>query len=188
MSDQQPDDFKPSPVPLSVDNTASYHKRFLAFVIDAFLVFIAMIFVMRFLGLEPTSANDIQAAQTELVAKLAALSPSQKTLLTFSPFIIFFALHSYSLYQRGQTLGKRFMGIAIVTLDNRKPAFFPLIAQRYFSQWLMGLVPFIGFALRLADISLVFRSDKRCLHDLIAGTKVIDLRIKVTEVPQHFIA
>lgn len=190
MNDQQPNDFQsqPQPTPPVLDNTASYNKRFLACVIDVFLMAIALVFFMRFLGLEPTNTTDFQAAQNELVTKLAALSESQKILLTFSPFIMFFAMHSYSLYQYGQTLGKRFMGIAIVTLDNRKPAFFPLIAQRYFSQWLMGMVPMIGIGLRLADVALIFRGDKRCLHDLIAGTKVIDLRIKVAVEPNSFVA
>jgi hypothetical protein len=97
LNDQQPDDFQPQQTPVHVDNTASYNKRFLAFVIDVFLMAIALVFFMRFLGLEPSS-NDLQAAQTELAAKLAALPESKKMLLTFSPFIIFFLLHSYSLY------------------------------------------------------------------------------------------
>lgn len=186
MSDQN-SDFQPQPAPPQVDNTASYQKRFFASMIDIILVAIILVFFMRFLGLEPSDTSDTQAAQAELAAKLAALPESQKIFLTFSPLLIFFGLHSYSLYQYGQTLGKRMMGIAIVTLDNQKPTFFRLISQRYFPQWLMGMVPLIGLGLRLADILLIFRSDKRCLHDLFAGTKVIDLRIKVA-APQHFIA
>jgi uncharacterized RDD family membrane protein YckC len=187
LSDQQPNDFQPKPA-ISGDNTASYNKRFLAFVIDFFLMAVLLMFFMRFLGLEPTNATDIQAAQAELVAKLAALSEQSKMLLTFSPFIIFFVLHGLLLYQYGQTIGKKVMGIAIVTLENNKPAFFQLIAQRYFSQWIMGMVPVVGIILRLADVLMVFRKDKRCLHDLIARTKVIDLNIKIVVAPNSFIA
>ena len=186
MNDQ-PNQIQPQPV-IGGDNTASYNKRFLAFVIDIFLMAVLLMFFMRYLGLEPTNATDMQAAQAELIAKLAALPEKSKVLLTFSPFIIFFVLHGFLLYQYGQTIGKKVMGIAIVTLENQKPAFMQLIVQRYFSQWLMGMLPVIGFILRVADVLMIFRKDKRCLHDLIARTKVIDLNIKVTVSANSFIA
>jgi uncharacterized RDD family membrane protein YckC len=110
-----------------------------------------------------------------------ALTGQQKSLLAISPFIIFFLLHGFLLQQYGQTLGKRIMGIAIVTMDNQKPAFMLLIIQRYLSQWIIGMVPVIGIFLRLADILAIFRPDKRCIHDHIAKTKVVDLRILVAQ-------
>jgi uncharacterized RDD family membrane protein YckC len=73
------------------------------------------------------------------------------------------------------------MGIAIVTMDNQKPAFVQLIVQRYLSQWVVGMVPVIGVFLRLADILAIFRPDKRCIHDHLAKTKVIDLKIPVAQ-------
>lgn len=188
MNDQQPDDFQPQQTPPAVDNTASYGRRACAFAIDVVFLFIAFMFLVRFLGLVPVPNPDVQIMEAEMIKKLSELSDSQKTLLAFWPMISFFLLHGFLLYHYGQTLGKRFMGIAIVTLDNRKPAFFSLIVQRYFSQWLMGMIPMVGIALRLADIFMIFRGDKRCLHDLIAGTKVIDLRIKVAPQPNSFIA
>jgi uncharacterized RDD family membrane protein YckC len=187
LNDQQPEGFQPSSAQ-GGDNTASYNKRFLAWVIDVFLIAVMLMFFMRFLGIDAGQAVDMQTAQVELLKKLEALSDSQKMLLTFSPIISFFLLHGYLLYQYGQTIGKKVMGIAIVTLDNRKPAFFPLIGQRYFSQWLIGMLPFVGLPLRLLDVLLIFRGDKRCLHDLIARTKVIDLKIKVASTPNNFVA
>ena len=164
------------------DNTASYGKRFGAFVLDSVFMVIAMMFLMQYLGfteLDPAKANDPQAMQEALVAKLATLSNGQKALLMMFPYITFFALHGYLLSRYGQTLGKRILGIAIVTLDNRVPDFFPLIAQRYLIQWLAGMVPLAGIFLRLIDILVIFRPDRRCIHDHIAKTKVIDLRIPV---------
>lgn len=187
-NDPQSNGYQPQPTPPVVDNTASYGKRLGAFTIDVFFLFIAFMFLVRFLDLVPAPNPDVQIIEAEMLKKLNELSDSQRTLIAFWPMISFLVLHGFLLYQYGQTLGKRFMGIAIVTLDNRKPAFFPLIVQRYFSQWLMGMVPMIGIPLRLADILMIFRGDKRCLHDLIAGTKVIDLRIKVAAEPNSFIA
>lgn len=188
MNDSQnPNDFQLKPS-ASVDNTAAYHKRFLAFAIDALLLVFGMMFMMRYLGLEPANTADFQAAYAELSAKINALSDANKMLLVFAPQLIFFVLHGTSLYMRGQTIGKRIMGIAIVTLANQKPAFFPLIAQRYISQWLMSMVPVIGPLLRLIDVVFIFRADKRCLHDHIAKTKVIDLKIPVAPSPNSFVA
>ncbi|WP_331344420.1 RDD family protein [Cellvibrio sp. UBA7661] len=180
MNDQTPDsqpEFR-SHQP-AMDNTASYGKRFGAFVIDTVLMMVALVFLLQYLGLEPSQSNDMEAAQAEMIQKLQNLPDSSKRLLAFSPIITFFLLHGFLLHQFGQTIGKRILGIAIVTMDNQKPPFLMLILQRYVSQWLMGMVPVIGLLLRLADIVFIFRADKRCIHDHLAKTKVIDLRIPV---------
>lgn len=100
--------------------------------------------------------------------------------LTVFSLVLFFVLHGFLLWRYGQTLGKRVMGLAIVTLDGHKPAFGPLILNRYLPQWVVGVIPGLGVFLALADVSYIFfNEDKRCVHDLLAKTKVIDLSIKV---------
>ena len=151
--------------------------------LDGLFMMIALIILMQSMGLlDPASSNDMQIAQKELQERVNALSDSQKSLLAISPFIIFFVLHGFLLQQYGQTIGKRILGIAIVTMDNQKPAFFMLIVQRYLSQWVMGMVPVIGIFLRLADILAIYRADRRCIHDHLAKTKLIDLKIPVAAV------
>lgn len=183
MNDQSNNPETPSrPPPHPVDNTASYGRRFGAFLLDGLFMVIAMMFFMQYIGLTdiaPEAAKDPEAMQAALLAKMTALSSAQKTLLMMFPFIAFFALHGYLLSRYGQTLGKRIFGIAIVTLDNRVPPFFQLITQRYLTQWLAGMIPFIGLFLRLVDILAIFRPDRRCIHDHLAKTKVIDLRIRI---------
>jgi hypothetical protein len=39
----------------------------------------------------------------------------------------------------------------------------------------IGNLPCIGFFYALADILFIFRDDRRCIHDLIASTTVIDI-------------
>ena len=182
MNDQpQSPDLQPQPTVPVVDNTAALSKRFWAFMLDGFFMMMALIMLMQSMGLlDPTTSNDMQTAQAELQVRVNALSDSQKSLLAISPFIIFFVLHGFLLQQYGQTIGKRIMGIAIVTMDNQKPAFFMLIVQRYLSQWVMGMVPVIGILLRLDDILAIYRPDRRCIHDHLAKTKVIDLKIPIT--------
>lgn len=182
MNDQpQSPDSQSGPSVPQVDNTAALGKRFWAFILDGFFMMMALILLMQSMGLlDPASSNDMQIAQKELQERVSNLSSSQKSLLAISPFIIFFVLHGFLLQQYGQTIGKRIMGIAIVTMDNQKPAFFMLIVQRYLSQWVMGMVPVIGILLRLVDILAIYRPDRRCIHDHLAKTKVIDLKIPVT--------
>jgi uncharacterized RDD family membrane protein YckC len=177
MSEFQPDNTRPP-----VDNSASLGRRFGAFLLDGLFLMTAMMFLMQYLGLtdlDPETVKSHEQMQAALLAKITALSAGQKTLLMTFPFVAFFVLHGYLLSRYGQTLGKRILGIAIVTMDNRVPEFFPLITQRYLTQWLAGMLPVIGLLLRLIDILAIFRSDRRCIHDHLAKTKVIDLRIPV---------
>ncbi len=192
MNDQHQAPESPPPyTPPPVDNTASYGRRLGAFLLDGLFMMIAMMFLMQYLGLtemDPEKAKNPEAMQAALIAKLGALSNGQKTILTMFPFIAFFGLHGYLLSRYGQTIGKRMLGIAIVTMDNRIPPFFQLIGQRYLTQWLAGMVPVIGILLRLVDILAIFRPDRRCIHDHLAKTKVIDLRIPVVQSPDAAVA
>ena len=42
--------------------------------------------------------------------------------------------------------------------------------------WAILAIPKVGGVLALADILFVFRDDRRCLHDQIAGTRVVEYR------------
>lgn len=105
--------------------------------------------------------------------------------LVLGALFMFFVFHGSLLYRYGQTVGKRFMGLAIVTLDGRRPSFTNLILNRYLSQCVAGFV--LSGLGALLDILFIFRADKRCVHDLIAGTKVIDLRIKTQSTSSSLI-
>ena len=75
---------------------------------------------------------------------------------------------------RGQTLGKMVAGIRVVRLDGSRASFVHTVVVRYLPFFFLNLVLGNGSsALGALDSLLVFRRDKRCLHDLIAGTKVV---------------
>jgi uncharacterized RDD family membrane protein YckC len=65
----------------------------------------------------------------------------------------------------GQTLGKMALQIRVVSMDGG-PLSFGQSVGRYFATFLSALILGIGFL--MAGI----RSDKRALHDLLAGTRV----------------
>ena len=89
-------------------------------------------------------------------------------------FIILLGVQIYLLTTRGQTMGKKLLGIKIVNFDDEaNPGFVKAFLLRMFVNGLIGSIPMIGFVYSLVDICFIFRDDRRCLHDLLAGTKVV---------------
>lgn len=80
----------------------------------------------------------------------------------------------YLLSTRGQTLGKKALNIRIVNFDDEgNPGFVKAFLLRAFVNGVIGAVPVIGPLYSLVDLCFIFREDKRCIHDLIASTKVV---------------
>jgi uncharacterized RDD family membrane protein YckC len=92
---------------------------------------------------------------------------------TILGFAVFLVIHGYFLKTNGQTIGKKLLGIRISDLDGNVPGFATVILLRYLPMSLVTLIPVVGNFLPLADVLFIFRSDRRCIHDLIAGTKVV---------------
>jgi uncharacterized RDD family membrane protein YckC len=88
-------------------------------------------------------------------------------------FAIFSLLHGYFLARNGQTIGKKIVGIRIVDLDGNRPRLRQALGARYGIVYLFNSLPAIGGLVSLLDILFIFRRDRRCLHDLVAGTKVV---------------
>ena len=102
-------------------------------------------------------------------------------LLILGGMTVFLLLNGYLLATAGQTIGKRIVGTRIVNVsDERIPKFLTLVGARYGSTWLISLIPGVGNLYGLVDALFVFRNDRRCVHDLIAGTKVINVEAAST--------
>jgi uncharacterized RDD family membrane protein YckC len=83
-----------------------------------------------------------------------------------------FAVYQLSMLLReGQTLGKRAMNIRIVNYsDGEIPSPGRLLLMRYFVNSLLGNIPLYTFL----DVLFIFGSERRCIHDYLAGTKVVE--------------
>jgi len=79
------------------------------------------------------------------------------------------------LSKRGQTLGKRTMKIRIVKLDGSGPGFLHAVLLRLLVNALPSAIPVVGVLYPLVDYLFIFRADRRCLHDRIAGTRVVQV-------------
>lgn len=74
----------------------------------------------------------------------------------------------------GQSLGKKAVHIRIVKVkDETNPGFLKACFLRGFVVSVIGAIPYAGWIFVLVDSCFIFRDDRRCLHDLIAETKVI---------------
>ena len=88
--------------------------------------------------------------------------------------VIFMVINGYLLVTKGQTLGKLVLGIRIVDAgSNGAATAVKILGLRYVLVMLVGAIPIIGGLLGVIDFLFIFREDRRCVHDLIAGTKVV---------------
>tara|TARA_Y100000590_G_C15673856_1_gene997248 strand:+ start:466 stop:1065 length:600 start_codon:yes stop_codon:yes gene_type:complete len=90
--------------------------------------------------------------------------------------IISFVIYQwYLLATTAQTIGKKYLKIKIVKNDGEKAGFFVNVVLREWVMTLIGIFPAIGGIIQLVDILFIFRDDRKCIHDLIAGTVVISV-------------
>jgi uncharacterized RDD family membrane protein YckC len=91
-------------------------------------------------------------------------------------FILCLAVLVYQWYlisNTGQTLGKKWLGIKIVKMDGSEVNFVSGVILREWVLVAVSFIPFIGRFISLIDSVMIFGQQRRCLHDNIAGTKVI---------------
>ncbi|MBI2313690.1 MAG: RDD family protein [Betaproteobacteria bacterium] len=77
------------------------------------------------------------------------------------------------LYTRGQTIGKRVLGIRIVRPDGERAGFARLFFLRYLIPGAIQGIDYVGGVFFLVDSLFIFREPRRCIHDYLADTIVI---------------
>jgi uncharacterized RDD family membrane protein YckC len=88
-------------------------------------------------------------------------------------FVLFVLVQGYPLHATAQTWGKKLLSIRIVDLQGRQPSLVDLLLKRYLPTHAIANIPCLGSIYVLVDVLMIFRDDRRCLHDLIAGTRVV---------------
>jgi uncharacterized RDD family membrane protein YckC len=88
--------------------------------------------------------------------------------------LILLGIQIYLLSTAGQTMGKKLLGLRIVNYaDGTNPGFVKAFLLRSFVNGLIGCVPIVGPLYSLVDLCFIFGAERRCIHDLIAGTVVV---------------
>nr|WP_279388160.1 RDD family protein [Vibrio crassostreae] len=74
-------------------------------------------------------------------------------------------------------MGKNVMEIAIVDMDGKQLGLFNIMIKRILPMNIFVYIPVIGQYISILNYLFVFRKNRRCLHDLIAGTQVINVSV-----------
>lgn len=78
----------------------------------------------------------------------------------------------YLIATSGQSIGKKVMKTKIVKLDGSEAGFLHGVVLR---EWIIGVAAGVVNCVGLIDVLFIFREDRRCVHDMIASTRVIQL-------------
>lgn len=78
------------------------------------------------------------------------------------------------LHHNGQTIGKLALKIKVVRTDGSRIGLGRIILLRFLPIGLLGAIPVVGRFVGLVDSLMIFGTERRCLHDQIADTIVID--------------
>ena len=88
--------------------------------------------------------------------------------------VVFAAINFKLLASNGQTIGKKAVGIKIVTMQDELPSLKENLLKRYAVYFIPGQVPIIGQIFSLVNVLFIFKADQRCIHDLVGDTKVVN--------------
>ena len=151
-----------SPPPGSTTIYAGFWKRFGAYIIDEIILSTVGIIVLLVFGGMIGLSMEMSGVDEDVIAPIVVLNIiAVDTILNWLYFTI---LESSS---RRATLGKMALGIAVSDMYGRRISFMRANA-RFWSKIISGL--FLGIGYIIAG----FTERKQALHDLIAGTLVIN--------------
>jgi len=97
------------------------------------------------------------------------------SVLLVAGFLVVTGFNIYYLHRDGQTLGKKAVGIRVLRSDTRHCELWRIFVLRFLPVTLLGAIPAVGFVISLVDALMIFGQERRCLHDLIADTIVVDV-------------
>ncbi|MEY4545521.1 MAG: hypothetical protein RL685_1716 [Pseudomonadota bacterium] len=86
----------------------------------------------------------------------------------------FYVYQCHLIASTGQSLGKRFSHVRIVLDQGEPPGFVRGVLFRSWVFLLLSLIPGVGSLIGLTDTLMIFGSERRCLHDRLAGTRVLN--------------
>lgn len=110
------------------------------------------------------------------VALRSAVRSSFGTAVGISFFVFLgFRIYQWSLLATtGQSLGKRMFRIRIIKTDGSQAGFGAAVVLRSWLMLLFLCIPLINLV-ALLDGFFIFGGERRCLHDYIAGTRVVSV-------------
>jgi len=146
---------------IAVGELASRWQRLGGAIIDGIIGFVVALPMMFMLGIfEYTRKGASPPFQLSLISAVIG-------------FAVFALIHGYFLNKNGQTIGKKVLGTKIVGMDDNRLGLQAILFKRYLPITVVSIIPVLGGLLSLVDILFIFGKEKRCVHDYIAGSKVV---------------
>lgn len=157
---------------LAEDKLADRGTRLIAVIIDSLIFFVPFFILFGIAavigGLSWSSMERGDFGAGGFVAIIFMLLAVLSMLIVFVVQLVYISRYA-------QTIGKRIMKVRVVRLSTGEPCGL----GRYF--WLrlvvpalLGAIPFLGTIFSIADPLFIFANDRRCLHDHLADTKVVE--------------
>jgi uncharacterized RDD family membrane protein YckC len=145
----------------AVDIQAGRVRRLLAFLIDFVLTACVAFIVMWPLGtFEEHHAYEMNQVLIRVFLLVAGS---------------YMLVHGWWLHTRGQTVGKRALGIRLVAnADGVSMPGWKLLVRTLVVLVALA-IPFVGL-LVIVDLLFIFTSQRRCLHDYLVGSAVVKNR------------
>lgn len=93
------------------------------------------------------------------------------------PFLAALAVvQGVMIARRSQSIGKALLGLRIVRVSDLQPAgFLRGYLLRGTVPWFIEQIPLLGGLFWMVDVGFIYGAERRCVHDLIAGTKVVKI-------------
>ena len=159
----------------SLEDHAGFWKRVVAYILDYIVLVIPNLLISKMLGADAAQSALMQSAQSASGDPSALMSAYSAFYGAMLPAMLmqiviawlYFALCESSSWQA--TLGKLAMGIRVVDLKGNRISFLRATG-RYFAKMLSGMILCIGY------LMVAFTERKQGLHDMIAGTLVLNGR------------
>lgn len=146
---------------INTNELATKTSRLLAAITDAIISLIVVVPIMYFMG----TFEIIQAgSELPLINMITSAGAG---------FIFYFAINWTLLKSNAQTIGKKLNNIKVVTIGGDKPPMKDLLLKRYLPYFGFQYLPVVGPIASFVNVCWIFGKDQRCLHDLIANTKVV---------------
>lgn len=156
--------------------TAARRHRFAAFLIDNLVLFAANMLIGLVLGLAAQPQAEESDYLTTLLNPFADADAPLQIVLIAAGAAYFWVQHALW----GQTLGKRLCRIKVVSAaTGATPTYRQVGIRTLVHPLLSSAVPYLGSLLYLVDALWIFGDHRRrCLHDVLAGTVVVDVSSK----------
>ena len=142
---------------------AARDKRAAALFIDLALRVLSF-FVLAGVGFAAKSVPLLTLAPISLVASVAFFALTDAVLLTW----------------RGQTIGKRMVGIYVARPDGSRAPFMRIVLMRSILPTVLALLPYFGLLWLFLDHVWALGPERRAVHDHLADTAVFVTRRRST--------